>query len=101
MIHYTCDCCGRSIDSQEEVRYVLRLEVYAALDPLEEESDDERDHLQEIQDVLESLDELGDDELSNDVYSQQRYDLCAECRKQFVKNPLARMTMHEMGFSKN
>ena len=101
MIHYTCDCCQRAIDSREEVRYVVRLEVYAALDPMEEETDDDRDHLQEIQDVLESLDELEGGELGEDVYSNQRFDLCSECRKLFLKNPLGRAAMHAMGFSEN
>lgn len=101
MIHYTCDCCQRPIDPQREVRYVARVEVYAALDPLEDEVDDDRDHLQEIQDVLESLDDLGDDELSDDVYHHQRFDLCGECRKQFVKDPLGRAALHSVGFSQN
>ena len=33
MIHYSCDCCKRIIDLQEELRYVVRMEVYAAMDP--------------------------------------------------------------------
>ena len=101
MLHYTCDSCKRLIDPELELRYVVRIEVYAALDPLQDEGDDERDHLQEIQDVLERLDETEDERLSDDVYHQKRYDLCSECRNRYVKNPLGRLSMQELGFSQN
>lgn len=101
MIHYTCDCCKRSIDSQRDLRYVVRVEVYPALEQAENDSEDERDHLQEIQDILERLDDADDAALSDDVYHQARYDLCSECRGRYVQNPLGRLAMKELGFSKN
>lgn len=101
MIHYTCDGCQRTIDLQREVRYIARVEVYAALDPLEEDIDDDRDHLQEIQDVLETLDDLGDAAIGDAVYHHQRYDLCSECRKRFVNKPLGHTALEELGFSQN
>jgi len=101
MIHYTCDCCKRPIDAQRDLRYVVRVEVYPALEPTENDSDDERDHLQEIQDILERLDETDDAQISDDVYHQVRYDLCSECRARYVKNPLGRVAMQELGFSNN
>lgn len=100
MLHYTCDCCKRLIDPERELRYVVRVEVYAALEPMEDDGDDERDHLQEIQDILERLDEE-DEQISDDVYQQKRYDLCSECRNRYVKNPLGRLAMQELGFSDN
>lgn len=78
----------------------MRVEVYAALDPSEEEADDDRDHLQEIQDILENLDE-SDESCRDDVYHQSYYDLCGECRKRYVKNPLGRLSRQELGFSQN
>lgn len=101
MIHYTCDCCKRPIDPEGELRYVVRVEVYAAIDPATEEDDDDRDHLQEIQDILERLDDADDPTLGDDVYHQKRYDLCVECRNRYVKNPLGRMAVQGVGFSKN
>lgn len=101
MIHYTCDCCKRTINSETELRYVVRMEVYASLDPIEDELDDDRDHLQEIQDILERLDTAEDVQISDDVYHHQRYDLCSECRKRFVQNPLGRATTHHLDFSQN
>ena len=100
MIHYTCDCCKRRINAADELRYIVRLEVYAALDPLEDEADDDRDHLQEIQDVLERMDDP-DDDVCDEVYQQKKYDLCSECRQRYLKNPLAQAAMQELGFSQN
>jgi hypothetical protein len=101
MLHYTCDCCKRPIDPERELRYVVRVEVYAALDPSVDEDEDERDHLQEIQDILERLDDCDDEQLSDDVYRQNRYDLCSECRSRYVKNPLGRFALQGLGFSEN
>ena len=101
MLHYTCDCCKRPIDPEQELRYVVRVEVYAALDPMQDESDDEHDHLQEIQDILDRLDDVDDERISEDVYQQKRYDLCSNCRNAYVKNPLGRVALHELGFSQN
>jgi len=50
------------------------------------------------------LEELSDTEsvqISGDVYHQNRFDLCSECRKRFIKNPLGRVTNHELNFSQN
>jgi len=101
MLHYTCDCCKRLIDSDRELRYVVRVEVYAALDSMDDDAEDERDNLQEIQDILERLDDAEDEQISDDVYHQKRYDLCSECRNRYVKNPLGRIAMQELGFSQN
>ena len=101
MLHYTCDCCQRPIDPQHDHRYVVRVEVYAAINPMEEEDDDERDHLQELQDILDRLDDVEDERISDEVYQQKRYDLCSKCRNAYVKNPLGRVALHELGFSQN
>jgi hypothetical protein len=89
------------IDTQRELRYVVRVEVYAALDPMVDEAEDERDHLQEIQDIIERLDDADDEQISDDVYHQKRFDLCGDCRNRYVKNPLGRVAMQELGFSQN
>ena len=101
MIHFTCDCCKRSIDSKQDLRYTVRLEVYASLDTTEENVEDERDHLQEIQDILEHLDDSDDDQLGEDIYQQQRFDLCSDCQKRFMQNPLGRTHPVHLDFSQN
>jgi hypothetical protein len=101
MIHYSCDCCKRSLDS-EDLRYVVKMEVYAALDPAPlDDADNDRDHLQEIQEILQCSEDAADDQIGSDVYQQLRFDLCPECRKRFLKNPLARELSGKFDFSKN
>jgi hypothetical protein len=102
MIRYSCDLCKRDLDSEDDLRYVVKVEVYAAFDPTTaSEDDNDRDHLQEIQDILECLEDADDDLIGNDVYQQMRFDLCPECRKKFLQNPLGRETAKAFGFSSN
>lgn len=101
MIHYTCDCCKRVINGETEMRYVVRVEVYASLDAVDEELEDERDHLQEIQEYLERMDDEQQEAIGDEVYHQTRYDLCSECRRRYVKNPLGRVALEGLGFSQN
>jgi hypothetical protein len=101
MIHYSCDCCKRTLDS-EDLRYVVKMEVYAAIDPASmDDMDDDRDHLQEIQEILQRCNDAVDPQIGSDVYEQLRFDLCPECRKKFLKNPLGREHSKQFDFSKN
>jgi hypothetical protein len=77
------------------------MEVYAAFDPAAVDNDDDRDHLEEIQDILERIEDTPGDDISDEVYQQLRFDLCPECRKKFIRNPLGRETAKAFGFSAN
>ena len=102
MIRYCCDLCHRELDPEEDLRYVVKMEVYAAFDPTAvDEASDERNHLQEIQDILEQLEDADSDQIGADVYRQLRFDLCPECHGRFVKNPLGRETAKLFNFSQN
>ncbi len=101
MIHYTCDGCQRPLDPEQDLRYVVRMEVYAAMDPLEDDLDDDRDHLQEIQDILERMEDADDERIGDDVYQQVRFDLCCECRRKFIRNPLGFSARNQLDFSNN
>jgi hypothetical protein len=103
MIRYSCDLCKRDLDSENDLRYVVKIEVYAAFNPdASAEDDNDRDHLQEIQDILESMDDAEDENIGEEVYQQLRFDLCPECRKKFLQNPLAREAAAKaFGFSSN
>jgi hypothetical protein len=89
MIHYSCDLCKRPLDPESDLRYVVKMEVYASLDPMDDSLDDDQDHLQEIQDILERMDDAEDERIGDDVYQQMRFDLCAQCRKRFLRNPMS------------
>ncbi len=100
MIHYMCDCCKRVLES-DYLCYVVKMEVYAALDlPSAYDLEDDRDYLQEIQDILASSEDANDPRISDDVYEHLRFDLCPDCRKKFTKNPLGR-GHKQFNFSKN
>jgi hypothetical protein len=101
MIHFTCDGCHRSLDPDRDARYVVRVEVYTALDPTDKDWDEDRDHLEELQEILERLDDAADEAIGEDVYQQVRFDLCSECRRKFLRNPLGRGLAPQMNFSQN
>jgi len=98
MIHFTCDRCKREIDSDLELRYVVRVEVQAMMEPCEVDVQDDRDHLLEIQEILERMD---DDNVGDDVYQRRRFDLCPTCYRKYIKNPLGREAVAHLNFSKN
>jgi len=103
MIRYSCDLCGRDLDPRDDLRYVVKMEVYAAFDPqsCDDEDEHDRDHLEEIQDILERLDDTDDPHVGEDVYQQLRFDLCPSCRRRFASNPLGREAAKLIGFSEN
>ena len=101
MIHYTCDQCKRPLDPQRDLRYIVKMEVFASLDLSDDDPEDDHDHLQEIQDILERLEDADDDRIGDDVYHQMRFDLCAECRKKFVRSPLGSTISNQFDFSEN
>ncbi len=102
MIHYSCDRCKRIIDSEEDLRYVVKLEVQAAMEPLEvDEFEDDRDHLLEVQEILERLEDSESEAISDELYQRSRFDLCSECYREFIKNPVGYEGRAHFGFSQN
>lgn len=102
MIHYTCDRCKREIDTAEETRYVVHLEVHPAVDLPESAggNGDDVDHLMELHELLERVDDEdvdGDDQVTH----SQRFDLCSACHHKYLKNPLGRDATLLLGFSQN
>jgi hypothetical protein len=102
MMHFTCDRCRRVIDSEQETRYVVRMEMEAVMDPVHElEPVDDRDHLLEIEQILERVDAAACDSVGEEIYQKRRYDLCPSCYRKFVANPIGRERKPAMGFSHN
>ena len=106
MLHYSCDVCKRPIDPQTGTRHVVKIEVFAAIeedhdcgcDDVASDSED-ADHLEEMQDLLERLEDAGDG-LDAETRSM-RFDLCDDCRRRFVRNPLGIRKGKQVGFSQN
>jgi hypothetical protein len=69
----------------------MKVEINLALDPSSDvELDDERDHLEEISEILENEVE-GSRDLHDDPIAQaMRFDLCPACARRFVRHPLGR-----------
>lgn len=102
MIHYTCDRCKRLLDPTEDLRYVVKMEVYAAMDPAGADSiEDDRDHLLEVHQILECYEDDQNESVSDHIYQKRRYDICPECHRKFISNPLAREQATQFGFSQN
>jgi len=85
-----CDACGETLLLDDDVRYVVRLEGFAAYDPLEiTKSDLEKDFEAEMKKLLESLSRLSPEQAQDQVYRSFRFDLCPRCWKRLLEDPLA------------
>ena len=103
MIHYTCDRCRRVLDPAEALRYVVKMEVYAVMDAVDDENapEDDRDHLLEVHEILERADDDINLNLDDKIYQKKHYDLCPQCHRKFLKNPIAKERAPQFGFSQN
>ncbi len=106
MIRYSCDMCGRSIIPEEDVRYVVKIEVYAACDSMEVDNDfDEEltDDYDEEEDEMEKID--SDDDIEDDIddveYKTFRFDLCSKCHNKYLEDPLTIKSIRRGRFSEN
>jgi hypothetical protein len=90
------------LDPKHDVSYVVRMEVYPS--PCETESviDNDRDHLEDIQEVLQRFDEFEADGIlpETDTYRKGRFDLCRACCERFLQEPLGRRNAPKFDFSK-
>ncbi len=99
MLHFSCDLCGRQLGDQ---RYVVRLEVFPSFDPEEIDEDDlDADHLQEISEELHEMEVTGTNSIEDCDPREFRFDLCPNCRRRFVKDPLGRDATRRLNFSEN
>ncbi len=90
MIHYSCDMCGDLIQTEEELRYVVKMEVY----PADEEEENEcaegfKQDMAELNIEEEREVEEGPEDDEDDMeYRTLRFDLCSECHKRYIRDPL-------------
>ncbi|MBI4327366.1 MAG: hypothetical protein HY674_19195 [Chloroflexi bacterium] len=88
MITHFCDRCGQPIE-KGALRYVAKIQVFAAYDPLEITFEDLiTDPSREIKQILTQCEGLTEEELMRDVYVQFEFDLCRACQRIYVANPL-------------
>jgi hypothetical protein len=104
MLHITCDLCGKEIVPGGDPRYVVKIEVHAAHDPLEiTEADLEEDHMEAVSQLLRDLEDGSADaeDLMPPTNKQFRYDLCPRCQKKYLADPLGKQGEHKFNFSEN
>src|SRR5215813_10881001 len=103
MMHFTCDQCGSKLLTAHDLRYVVKIEVYAAPDPPKmTDADLDEDHLEAVSQLLHDADDnLVDPDLAAPAYKQFRFDFCPECQKKFVRDPLGKEAAQKFDFSEN
>lgn len=100
MVHISCDLCGKQLEPGHG-HHVLKIEVFAAQDPVLTEDDLDADHMEAVSQMLDELEEVDDPEEVEPATRQFRYDLCPDCRRRFVKDPLNKETAQKFDFSEN
>ena len=102
MLHVTCDCCGKELRPGDDSHYVIKIEAYAAHDPAEiTEADLDEDHMEAVSQLLRDMEDSAAGPDVAEPYKNFRYDLCSECHKKFVRDPLGKESAQKFHFSEN
>jgi hypothetical protein len=103
MLHFSCDLCGKDLVPEDQSRYVVKIEVYAAQDPREiTEADLDEDHMEAVSQLLDEMDDdASDPDEAAPSHKKFRYDLCPECQKKFLRDPLGKEQEQKFDFSEN
>ena len=90
MIHFTCDLCGKDLSEKGAQRFVVKIAAYAGHDPEHIGEDDlDDDHMEAVAELLQRGDgQHGEHDAGQ--YKDFRYDLCVECHRRFIQDPLSR-----------
>ncbi len=84
-----CDGCGEPLLLHDDVRYVVRIEGFAAYDPMEITRQDlERDFESEMKALLEQLAKTSAENAQDQVHRSFAYDLCPGCWARYLRDPL-------------
>ena len=84
----SCDRCGVSLLIEESVRYILKIELSAAYDPLELTRDDLlQDFDGEYRSILRQISASSAEALGEQVHAVRSYDLCGRCHTSYLQDP--------------
>ena len=88
-VRYACDRCGCRLEPDDPNRFVVKVEVFAAADHLTiTEEDLKRDHGAEIARLVKQLDRMDPDDIEDQTYRAFRFDLCRDCHRQYLRDPI-------------
>lgn len=79
IVKYTCDSCGKRLN-RGELRYVLKMELYAAPEVVITEEDLKKDLSEEIKRLAEITKGMSKKDLSEEVFVSYKLTLCKNCR---------------------
>jgi hypothetical protein len=100
VIHFTCDLCAKELVASDR-RFVVRIESHAAADPVAlTENDLDQDRLDELGEMLRDMEADGDEE-GTPAPIRFRFDLCPECHRRLVRDPLGKDILPKLHFSEN
>ena len=87
-VTHLCDRCGQPLE-KGQLRYTVKIQVFAAYDELEVSGKDLlKSHKQEIQDLIEQTRHMTEEELMREVYVEMQFDLCRNCQREYLKQPI-------------
>ena len=101
MIHYTCDRCYKHIDTETDLRYQVNVVTQVILENPDESEVSSADHLDDLDELLQRVDDEDCQKLCEDLYRSRRYDLCSCCYEQYKQNPLGAEANLQVEFSEN
>ncbi len=106
MVKYECDMCGKSITLGEDIRYVVKIEVYATCDSMECENDFDEEMIEDFEeedddDEMDNFDPDDSDDEAEDDYKTFRFDLCSKCHSKYLQDPLMINTIRRGRISEN
>lgn len=81
-----CDRCDDELLVESDVRYVMKVDVQAAYDPMELTREDlQQDFQAEFEKILRQLEGSSKRELNDQVHYQAKLDLCPRCQREVLK----------------
>ena len=84
-----CDACNETLLVDSTVRYIVKVEGFAAYDPLELTSEDlDKDWPNEIKRTVAELEQLDSEAAQDQVHRTFQFDLCPKCWQRYVRDPL-------------
>ncbi|QDS92621.1 hypothetical protein FF011L_13680 [Roseimaritima multifibrata] len=102
MIHYRCDRCKRDCNCQQDTCYEVHFEARPVVQAEIAFTEEGRDHLLELHELLGDIESREAELLAaTQTTTSNQFQLCPECYKQFLQNPLGQNARRLLRFSAN
>lgn len=99
MIHYTCDMCGKPVNSETDERFRVLIDI-EEMRPGEDDSDLDYEFSDEFNEMEFEL--AGSKEKNEEaLFQSYKFDLCRKCAEIYMNDPLARKKFRNVRFMDN